>query len=69
LGAIKVGDAHSLAPLCECLTASCKAFNLANVKGMGTSDLVIRSLDDQDQQKRKEEVRSLEEISKNLLGN
>jgi hypothetical protein len=28
------------------LTACCKAFSLANVKGMGTNDLVIRSLDD-----------------------
>ncbi len=30
----------------ECVTAGCKAFSLANVKGMGTNDRVIRSLDD-----------------------
>ncbi len=30
----------------ECLTAACKAFSLANGKGMGTNDWVIRSLDD-----------------------
>ncbi len=32
--------------LWECLTACCKAFSLANGKGMGTNDWVIRSLDD-----------------------
>jgi hypothetical protein len=32
--------------LCECLTAGCKAFSLANVKGIGTNDWVIKSLDD-----------------------
>ncbi len=32
--------------MCECLTAGCKAFSLANVKGTGTNDWVIRSLDD-----------------------
>jgi hypothetical protein len=30
---------------CECLTAAWKAFILANGKGMGTNDWVIRSLD------------------------
>jgi hypothetical protein len=51
------------------LTAAWKAFGLANAKGKGVYDWVIKFLDDWDQQKRKEEVRSLEEISKNLLGN
>ncbi len=32
--------------LWECLTAGCKAFSLANGKGTGTNDWVIRSLDD-----------------------
>ncbi len=32
--------------VCECLTAGCKAFSLANVKGTGTNDWVIKSLDD-----------------------
>jgi hypothetical protein len=32
--------------LWECLTAGCKAFSLANGKGMGTNDWVIKSLDD-----------------------
>jgi hypothetical protein len=32
--------------LCEYLTAGCMAFSLANGKGMGTNDWVIRSLDD-----------------------
>jgi hypothetical protein len=35
----------SLQSLWECLTAACKAFSLANGKGMGTNDWVIRSLD------------------------
>jgi hypothetical protein len=60
---------HGSDKLCKCLIAGCKAFSLANVKGTGTNDWVIKSLDDKDQQKRKEEVRSLEEISKNLMGN
>jgi hypothetical protein len=30
----------------KCLTAGCKTFSLANGKGMGTNDWVIRSLDD-----------------------
>jgi hypothetical protein len=30
----------------ECLTAACKAFSLANAKGKGVNELVIRSLDD-----------------------
>ncbi len=30
--------------VCECVTAGCKAFSLANVKGMGTNDWVIRYL-------------------------
>ncbi len=30
----------------ECLTAGCKAFSLANGKGTGTNDWVIKSLDD-----------------------
>ncbi len=30
----------------ECVTAGCKAFSLANGKGTGTNDWVIRSLDD-----------------------
>jgi hypothetical protein len=30
----------------ECLTAGCKAFSLANGKGTGTKDWVIKSLDD-----------------------
>jgi hypothetical protein len=29
---------HGSDKLWECLTAACKAFSLANVKGMGTSD-------------------------------
>ncbi len=33
-------------PVCECLTAACKAFSLANVKGTGTNDWLIKSLDD-----------------------
>jgi hypothetical protein len=32
--------------LWECVTAGCKAFSLANGKGTGTNDRVIRSLDD-----------------------
>jgi hypothetical protein len=32
--------------LWECVTAGCKAFSLANGKGMGANDWVIRSLDD-----------------------
>jgi hypothetical protein len=35
-----------LQDLWECVTAGCKAFSLANVKGTGTNDWVIRSLDD-----------------------
>jgi hypothetical protein len=36
-----------LAVLCvwECETAACRAFSLANAKGTGTDDWVIRSLD------------------------
>ncbi len=30
----------------DCLTAACKAFSLANTKGKGINELVIRSLDD-----------------------
>ena len=30
----------------DCLTAACKAFSLANAKGKGINELVIRSLDD-----------------------
>ncbi len=30
----------------ECLTAACKAFSLANAKGKGVDELVIKSLDD-----------------------
>jgi hypothetical protein len=41
----------------------------ANAKGMGTNDWVIRSLDYLKKKRRSEEVRSLEEISKNLFGN
>ncbi len=37
---------HGSDKLCECLTAGCKAFSLANGKGTGTNDWVIRSLDD-----------------------
>ncbi len=36
---------HGSDKLLECLTAACKAFSLANAKGMGTNDWVIRSLD------------------------
>jgi hypothetical protein len=32
--------------LWECLIAACKAFSLANGKGKGTNDRVIKSLDD-----------------------
>jgi hypothetical protein len=35
-----------LGVVCECSTAGCKAFSLANGKGMGTNDWVIKSLDD-----------------------
>ncbi len=31
-----------------CLTATCKAFSLANAKRKGVNELVIRSLDDWD---------------------
>jgi hypothetical protein len=37
---------HGSDKLRECLTAACKAFSLANGKGTGTNDWVIRSLDD-----------------------
>jgi hypothetical protein len=50
------------------LTAACKAFSLANGKGTGTNDWVIKSLDKLKRKRRREEVRSLEEISKNLWG-
>jgi hypothetical protein len=30
----------------ECVTAACKAFSLANAKGKGVDELVIKSLDD-----------------------
>ncbi len=36
----------SFQSLWECLTVGCKAFSLVNVKGMGTNDWVIKSLDD-----------------------
>jgi hypothetical protein len=36
---------HGSDKLWECLTAGCKAFSLANGKGTGTNDWVIRSLD------------------------
>jgi hypothetical protein len=32
--------------MCECLTAACKVFSLANGKGTATNDWVIKSLDD-----------------------
>jgi hypothetical protein len=32
--------------LWECVTAGCKAFSLANEKGTGTNDWIIKSLDD-----------------------
>ncbi len=41
-----IAGRHVLAPMCECLTAACKAFSLANGKGTGTNDWVIKSLDD-----------------------
>jgi hypothetical protein len=37
---------HGSDKLCECLTAACKAFSLANVMGTGTNDWVIKSLED-----------------------
>ncbi len=36
----------TMARLCDCLTAACKAFSLANAKGKGVNELVTRSLDD-----------------------
>jgi hypothetical protein len=59
---------HGSDKLCECLTAGCKAFSLVNGKGMGTNDWVIRSLFYLKKKRNEEEVRSLEKISKNLLG-
>jgi hypothetical protein len=35
-----------IAVIDECLTAACKAFSLANAKGKGINELVVRSLDD-----------------------
>jgi hypothetical protein len=50
------------------LTAACKAFSLANGKGTGTNDWVIKSLDldDWDRQKRKEEGRRSEISERDL---
>jgi hypothetical protein len=37
---------QKLAPFVwECVTAACKAFSLANAKGKGINELVIKSLD------------------------
>jgi hypothetical protein len=38
------------------LTAACKAFGLANGKGMGTNDLVIRNLDYLKKKRRREKL-------------
>jgi hypothetical protein len=45
LGSGKMGWGIVGVLMWECLTA-CKAFSLANAKGKGTNDWVIRSLDD-----------------------